>query len=94
MASDKDEKKNSAQSNQVVEGPTVSPPDILAIEVSTAPVTPVSQPRAFRDTVFTSRTLIMPDGRSLAVSKGLVAAFGDDQFDYLSKHPDFELIED
>lgn len=55
-------------------------------EVSMGPL------RLFRDKVYTSRTLIMPDGRTLPVSKGQVAAFGDDQFEFLSAHPDLELV--
>ena len=64
---------------------------------SVAPVlqktTPVLSPsRTFRDKVYTSRTLILPDGATLPVAKGRVSAFGDDQFHYLSTHPDFEPL--
>ena len=48
--------------------------------------------RTFRDKVYTSRTLILPNGASLPVAKGRVSAFGDDQFHYLSTHPDFEPL--
>ena len=55
--------------------------------------TPVLSPaRTFRDKVYTSRTLILPDGATLPVAKGRVSAFGDDQFQYLSAHPDFEPL--
>ena len=60
------------------------------------PATPALQKavtaRIFRDKVYTSRTLIMPDGRSLPVSQGRVTAVGDDQFDYLKAHPDLEQL--
>ena len=48
--------------------------------------------RTFRDKVYTSRTLILPGGATLPVAKGRVSAFGDDQFHYLSTHPDFEPL--
>lgn len=48
--------------------------------------------RLFRDKVYTSRTLILPNGATLPVAKGRVSAFGDDQFQYLSTHPDFEPL--
>lgn len=92
MASDKDEKKNTAQPNPATEVPVVSTTDIVADETATAALIPVSTGRIFRDNVFTSRTLIMPDGRSLPVSKGRVTALGDDQFEYLNNHPDLELL--
>lgn len=86
MATVKDDKKPTAESAAAVEippAPTAVPLQLIA-EVGAA--------RIFRDKVFTSRTLIMPDGRSIPVSKGRVTAFGDDQFDYLNAHPDLELI--
>ena len=45
--------------------------------------------RPFRDRVYTSRTLIFPDGSVLPVAKGLVSAVSDDQLQYLDSHPDF-----
>ena len=51
-----------------------------------------SPARTFRDKVYTSRTLILPDGITLPVAKGRVSALGDDQFHYLSTHPDFEPL--
>ena len=64
---------------------------------STAPVLQktgaVTSPgRTFRDKVYTSRTLILPNGATLPVAKGRVSAFGDDQLHYLSTHPDFEPL--
>ena len=48
--------------------------------------------RTFRDKVYTSRTLILPDGATLPVAKGRVSADSDDQFQYLNTHPDFERL--
>lgn len=64
---------------------------------STAPtlqktVAVTSSVRIFRDKVYTSRTLILPNGAALSVAKGRVSAFGDDQFQYLNTHPDFEPL--
>ena len=64
---------------------------------STAPVLQktgavTSPARTFRDKVYTSRTLILPGGATLPVAKGRVSALGDDQFHYLSTHPDFEPL--
>lgn len=46
----------------------------------------------FRDTVYTSRTLILPDGRSLPVAGGRVMAAADDTvaLEYLKGHPDLK----
>lgn len=55
------------------------------------PVAPFQPMRVFRDRAYMSRTLIMPDGRGLDVRQGKVAALGDDQFKFLSDHPDLEL---
>ena len=55
--------------------------------------TPVVDPvRTFRDKVYTSRTLILPGGATLPVAKGRVHAADDQQFQYLSTHPDFERL--
>lgn len=52
-------------------------------------------PSVFRDTLYTSRVLILPDGRQLAVAKGQVSADPGDTVaqDYLSTHPDLQLQE-
>ncbi len=44
----------------------------------------------YRDTRFTSRVLILPDGRPLSVAQGVVAADPDDAIaqDYLANHRD------
>ncbi|QZP22846.1 MULTISPECIES: hypothetical protein [unclassified Pseudomonas] len=44
--------------------------------------------RVFRDTLFTSRTLVLPDGSTLAVTKARVTATTDDQLAFLKAHPD------
>ena len=59
----------------------------LALQKTVAVTIPA---RTFRDKVYTSRTLILPNGATLPVAKGRVSAFGDDQFHYLNTHPDFE----
>ncbi|SDR37152.1 hypothetical protein SAMN04490186_5718 [Pseudomonas grimontii] len=46
--------------------------------------------RVFRDTLFTSRTLVLPDGSTLAVSKARVTASTDEQFAFLKAHPELQ----
>ncbi|WP_417693717.1 hypothetical protein [Pseudomonas sp.] len=48
--------------------------------------------RVFRDTRYTSRTLIMPDGSTLPVIAGQVTACGDDHYAFLKAHPDMQLL--
>ena len=52
-------------------------------------------PSVFRDTLYTSRVLILPDGRQLAVAQGQVSADAGDSaaLEYLSKHPDLQQQE-
>lgn len=49
-------------------------------------------PAVYRDILYTSRVLILPDGRQLAVAQGRVSADAGDTvaLDYLSKHPDLQ----
>lgn len=49
--------------------------------------------QVYRDTVFTSRVLILPDGRTLAVTGARVIAEAGDTVAqaYLGKHPDLKL---
>nr|BFD39970.1 hypothetical protein FFPRI1PSEUD_14690 [Pseudomonas sp. FFPRI_1] len=49
-------------------------------------------PLVFRDTLYTSRVLILADGRQLCVVQGCVSADAADDtaLDYLSKHPDLQ----
>jgi hypothetical protein len=53
---------------------------------------PIGPLRVFRDKLFTSRTLILPDGATLSVVAGRVAACGDDQYAFLKAHPDLEQL--
>ncbi|MFP3515223.1 hypothetical protein SB766_03340 [Pseudomonas sp. SIMBA_077] len=48
--------------------------------------------RVFLDTVFTSRTLILPSSTCLPVAKGQACAFDDEQYQYLDAHTDFEPL--
>ena len=55
--------------------------------------TPVADPvRTFRDKVYTSRTLILPNGATLPVAQSRATAVDDQQFQYLNSHPDFERL--
>ncbi|MGC5702330.1 hypothetical protein J4P02_19210 [Pseudomonas sp. NFXW11] len=46
----------------------------------------------FRDNLYTSRMLILPDGRQLSVEQGQVSADAADSaaLDYLRQHPDLQ----
>ncbi len=46
----------------------------------------------FRDTLYTSRVLVLPDGRQLAVQRGQVTADAGDSvaLDFLRSHPDLQ----
>lgn len=48
--------------------------------------------KVFRDTVFTSRTLILANGRAVLVMKGQVLAEDADMERFLTAHPNFEPI--
>lgn len=50
----------------------------------------------FRDTLYTSRVLILPDGRQLAVARGRVSVPPDDTvaLEYLGKHPDLKPLQE
>lgn len=60
--------------------------------VQTESPAPIGAARMFRDTRYTSRTLIMPDGSTLPVIAGQVTACGDDQYAFLKAHPDMQLL--
>lgn len=68
---------------------TEDKPDALTLQKNTSAI---ELGRLFRDKVYTSRTLILPDGATLPVAKGRVIADSDDQFQYLNTHPDFERL--
>lgn len=65
------------------------PQSLPAPKVESSPKA-VGLPRRFRDTVFTSRTLITPNGESLAVIRGLVTADTSNHYEFLQSHPDLE----
>lgn len=50
----------------------------------------------FRDTVYTSRVLILPDGRQLTVACGRVSVPPEDivALEYLGKHPDLKPLQE
>lgn len=55
---------------------------------------PIGPAPVFRDKLYTSRTLVFPDGSTAAVIKTRVTAFGDSQFEFLKAHPDLEQIQE
>lgn len=62
-----------------------------------ADVAPVAEPVStvsFRDTLYTSRTLILPGQRTLAVAKGRAIVEANDlaALDYLKANPEFEPL--
>ena len=50
----------------------------------------------FRDTVYTSRTLILPGDRTLAIAKGMVSVSTTDDaaLKYLNAHAEFEPLKE
>ena len=67
-------------------------PAPLGFSGTASAVESIGPARVFRDKVFTSRTLILPGGGTLAVVEGRVTACGDDQFAFLKAHPDLEQL--
>lgn len=60
-----------------------------------AEVVPVAPPSPlYADSVFTSRTLVLPSGRTLAVARGQVAADDAEALAYLKAHSDFEPVKE
>lgn len=59
-----------------------------------APVAPVETPMIFRDTLFTSRVLILPEGRTLRVAKRQVSVSPMDTvaLTYLQGRADFVAL--
>lgn len=70
-------------------------PAAASIAQAASPTASPVAVRTFRDTLYTSRTLILPDDRTLAVAKGIVTALADDAVavQCLSTHPDLEPLE-
>jgi hypothetical protein len=52
----------------------------------------IGSARVFRDTRYTSRTLIMPNGQPVPVIAGQVTACGDEQYAFLKAHPDLQPL--
>ena len=50
----------------------------------------------FRDALYTSRTVVLPDGRTLPVVKSLVMVEADDDvaLKYLKAHPEYEQLKE
>jgi hypothetical protein len=67
---------------------------IDAPEVPVTGDTLITPGRQFRDTIYTSRTLVMPDGQTVPIARGRATAVDIKQFEYLNAHPDMELIEE
>jgi len=62
------------------------------------PIGPVLKPMAviFRDTLYTSRTVVLPDGRTLAVAKNKVTVDSADDvaLKTLKAHVEFEQLKE
>ena len=58
--------------------------------------TPTALTTTFRDTLYTSRTLILPDDRTLDVVKGAVSVNTSDDLalNYLKTHIEFEQLKE
>lgn len=68
------------------------PSDVAVVPVDRSAVT--TQIAAFRDKVFTSRTLVLPGGKTVKVKGGRIAAEFPELRDYLARHPEFEPVKD
>ncbi|UDI95759.1 hypothetical protein [Pseudomonas sp. IAC-BECa141] len=57
---------------------------------------PITSAVKFRDALYTSRTVVLPDGRTLPVVKSLVMVeAGDDvALKYLKAHPEYEQLKE
>ena len=55
---------------------------------------PIGTGRTFRDTRYTSRTLVLPDDSTISVIKERVTAITDEQLAFLDAHPDLELLKE
>ncbi|WP_122283393.1 hypothetical protein [Pseudomonas syringae group genomosp. 3] len=69
----------------------------LVITVAPRASSPASEPAqiGFRDTVFTSRTLVLPNGKVVAVAQGVASVDSSDAeaLAYLKAHNEFETLE-
>ncbi|WP_210559098.1 MULTISPECIES: hypothetical protein [unclassified Pseudomonas] len=66
-------------------------PELESVPISTVQMTSTV---TFRDTLYTSRTVILPDGRTLAVAKAQVSVDGTDDvaLQCLKAHAEFEQL--
>jgi hypothetical protein len=74
------------------------PQDDSMTQDSAAVVQPISAASliTFRDTLYTSRTVVLPDGRTLAVARGVVTVEAADEvaFKCLKVHSEFEQLKE
>ncbi|WP_397452527.1 hypothetical protein [Pseudomonas sp. NA-150] len=61
-------------------------PPVKEVPIDPAPV-------IYCDNVYTSRTLILPDGRAVPVAKGRIAAADTVLLEFLNQHEDFNPLE-
>jgi hypothetical protein len=66
------------------------PSDVAVIPTEPAAVAVAT----YRDKVFTSRTLVLPSGKTVKVKGGRIAAEFPELRDYLARHPEFEPVKD
>lgn len=71
-----------------------SRPDSQDTTPASEPVLEVGPGRVFRDTLYTSRTLVFPDGSTAPVIRSRATAAGDAQFEFLKAHPDLEQVQE
>lgn len=74
------------------------PQDDSAVQdlATATPSTLTASTTTFRDTLYTSRTLILPDDRTLVVAKGVIAVSTTDDvaLKYLKAHAEFEQLKE
>jgi hypothetical protein len=79
-------------SKQRTEPDRVTADATLSEPAQAQPSAAISPARVFRDTLYTSRTLIMPNGSAVLVIAGQVTADGDEQYAFLKAHPDLQPL--
>lgn len=79
-------------SKQRTETDRVSADAALSEPAQTQAPATIGGARVFRDTLYTSRTLIMPNGNTIQVIAGQVAAGSDEQYAFLKAHPDLQPL--
>ncbi|MGP6427759.1 hypothetical protein [Pseudomonas pharyngis] len=70
--------------------------DLAAPELVSTSAVQMTSTVTFRDTLYTSRTVILPDGRTLAVAKAQVSVDGADDvaLKCLKAHAEFEQLKE